>query len=100
MLSANYAKQKKLTVGDTITLKNTKFKVVGIVSAPLAGSSSDIYVKLSQLQSLAGLKNKINKIYVRAASQSDVSSVSSEIKSAVPNATVTTNSSLASQVGG
>lgn len=100
VLSANYAKQKKLTVGDTITLKDTKFKVVGIVSAPLAGSSSDIYVKLSQLQSIADLKNKINKIYVRADSQAVVASVSKEIKSAVPSATVTTNSSLASQVGG
>jgi ABC-type antimicrobial peptide transport system permease subunit len=100
VLSANYAKQKSLAVGDSITLKDTKFKVVGIVSAPLAGSSSDIYVKLSQLQSIADLKNKINKIYVRADSQAAVASVSKEIKSAIQNAIVTTNSSLASQVGG
>jgi ABC-type antimicrobial peptide transport system permease subunit len=100
LLTSTYAKQKSLTVGDTITLKDDKFKVVGIVSAPLAGSSSDIYVKLSQLQSLADMKNKVNKIYVRATDQAVVASVSKEIKSSVTNATVTTNASLASQVSG
>jgi ABC-type antimicrobial peptide transport system permease subunit len=100
LLTSTYAKQKSLTVGETITLKDEKFKVVGIVSAPLAGSSSDIYVKLSQLQTLADLKNKVNKIYVRATDQAAVASVSKEIKSSVTNATVTTNASLASQVSG
>jgi ABC-type antimicrobial peptide transport system permease subunit len=100
LLTSTYAKSKSLTVGDTITLKDTKFKVVGIVSSPLAGASSDIYVKLSQLQSLADLKNKVNKIYVRADSQAAVAGVSKEIKSSVTNATVTTNASLATQVGG
>lgn len=100
VLSATYAKQKSLTVGDTVTLKDTKFKVVGIVSAPLAGQSSDIYVKLGQLQTLADLKGKINKIYVRADSQAAVSSVSKEVKNTIPSATVTTNSSLASEVSG
>jgi ABC-type antimicrobial peptide transport system permease subunit len=100
LLTSTYAKTKSLTVGETITLKDTKFKVVGIVSAPLAGSSSDIYVKLGQLQTLADLKNKVNKIYVRATDQAAVASVSKEIKSSVTNATVTTNASLASQVSG
>lgn len=100
LLTSTYAKTKSLTVGETITLKDEKFKVVGIVSAPLAGSSSDIYVKLDQLQSLADLKNKVNKIYVRATDQAAVASVSKEIKSEVSNATVTTNASLAGQVSG
>jgi ABC-type antimicrobial peptide transport system permease subunit len=100
LLTSTYAKTKSLTVGDTIKLKDEKFKVVGIVSAPLAGSSSDIYVKLDQLQSLADMKNKVNKIYVRATDQAAVASVSKEIKSEVSNATVTTNASLAGQVSG
>lgn len=100
VLSANYAKDKSLSIGETITLKDTKFKIVGIVSTPLAGSSSDIYVKLDQLQKVAGLEGKVNKIYVRADSQAAVSSVSNEIKSTVSSATVTTNSSLAGQVSG
>lgn len=100
LLTSTYAKQKSLTVGESITLKGEKFKVVGIVSAPLAGSSSDIYVKLSQLQSIADMKNKVNKIYVRATDQAAVAPVSKEIKSEVSNATVTTNASLAGQVSG
>ncbi|MFT4049476.1 MAG: ABC transporter permease [Solirubrobacterales bacterium] len=100
VISSTYAKNKSLAVGDTITLKDTKFTVIGIVSAPLAGSGSDIYVKLDQLQALADLKGKINKIYVRADSQSAVTAVSKEIKSTITNASVTTNSSLASQVSG
>ncbi|MBJ7353236.1 MAG: FtsX-like permease family protein [Thermoleophilaceae bacterium] len=100
LLTSTYAKSKSLTVGETITLKDTKFKIVGIVSAPLAGSSSDIYVKLDQLQSIADLKNKVNKIYVRATDQAAVAAVSKEIKSSVSNATVTTNASLAGQVSG
>ena len=100
LLTSTYAKSKSLTVGETITLKDDKFKVVGIVSAPLAGSSSDIYVKLDQLQSLADLENKVNKIYVRATDQAAVATVSKEIKSEVSDATVTTNASLAGQVSG
>ncbi|MBJ7459674.1 MAG: FtsX-like permease family protein [Thermoleophilaceae bacterium] len=100
LLTSTYARTRSLTVGETITLKDEKFKIVGIVSSPLAGSSSDIYVKLGQLQVLADMKNKVNKIYVRAADQAAVASVSKDIKSTVTNATVTTNASLAGQVSG
>lgn len=100
LLTSTYAKTKSLTVGETITLKGERFKVVGIVSSPLAGSSSDIYVKLDQLQAISDMKNKVNKIYVRATDQAAVASVSKEIKAGVTNATVTTNASLAGQVSG
>lgn len=100
VLSASYAKDKSLTVGDGVTLKDTKFEVVGIVSNPIAGQSSDIYVKLAQLQKIADMEGKVNKIYVRADSQAAVTQVSNEIKNTVTSATVTTDSSLASQVSG
>lgn len=100
LLTATYAKNKDLTVGDTVKLKDTSFEVVGIVSSPLAGSSSDIYVKLDQLQKVADMEGEVNKIYVRATDQAAVNTVSAEIKDTVKNATVTTNSSLAGQVSG
>lgn len=100
VVSSTYAKNKSLGVGETVKVKNDTFKIVGIVSAPLAGSSSDIYVKLDQLQEATGLENKINKVFVRADSQSAVSSVSKEIEDTISGSTVTTNSSLASQVSG
>jgi putative ABC transport system permease protein len=100
LVSSSYAKSESLTVSESVKIKDTKFKIVGIVSSPLAGSSSDIYVKLDQLQTAADLKNKINRIYVRAESQDQVEAVSKEITSTISGATVTTNSSLASQVSG
>lgn len=101
VISSSYAKSNDLAVGDSVKVKNTSFEVVGIVSAPLAGSSSDVYVKLAQLQSIAGMEGKITTVYARAASQDAVSAVSSAVKSALGgNTTVTTNSSLADQVSG
>jgi putative ABC transport system permease protein len=100
VISSTYAKSKKLAVGDTVKLKTTSFKIVGVVSTPLTGNSSDVYVKLAQLQKIADLEGKVNTVYVRAATQDDVTAVSKEVKTTIAGATVTTNSSLASQVGG
>ncbi|MGB0889767.1 MAG: ABC transporter permease, partial [Solirubrobacterales bacterium] len=71
-----------------------------IVSNPLAGNSSDIYVQLGQLQDLADLEDKVNTVYVRATSQEAVDAVSSEIEGTIDGATITTNASLAGQVSG
>jgi ABC-type antimicrobial peptide transport system permease subunit len=100
VISSSYAKNKSLAVGKTLKIKDDSFKIVGIVSAPLAGQSSDVYVKLGQLQAATGLTNKLNKIYVRADSQSAVDSVSTAIKKSIAGSTVTTNAGLASQVSG
>ncbi|MEA2274848.1 MAG: hypothetical protein QOI98_3556, partial [Solirubrobacteraceae bacterium] len=45
VLSAAYARRKSLGVGDKVTIKDTRFKVVGIAKTPLGGQPSDIYVK-------------------------------------------------------
>ena len=44
ILSSSYANTNKISVGDTITLDNHDFTVVGIASSPLGGTASDIYV--------------------------------------------------------
>lgn len=100
VLSSSYAKNKSLTLGESVKIKGEAFKIVGIVSAPLAGASSDFYVKLDQLQAATGLSNKINKIFVRADSQAAVKTVSQEVEKTFAGASVTTNASLASQVSG
>ena len=81
VITSGYAKTNNLELGDAVTLKDDKFKVVGIVSDPLAGASSDVYVKLDQLQDVADMKDEVNTIYVRATSQEAVATVSTEIKS-------------------
>jgi len=104
MVDKNYAKQQKLTVGSTIQVgnsagKNTSFTVIGMVSTP-SGSGSDVYIPLAEAQALAGMSGKVNTIYVAAANSTQIASVQKEIKALLPKATVTTASSLASEVTG
>jgi putative ABC transport system permease protein len=98
MVNANYASQKKLKVGSTISVAKTSFKVIGIASA--GSSASDVFIPLARAQQLASLSGKVNTIYVSANSASNIAAVAKEIKGLLPAATVTTSSSLASEVTG
>ena len=100
VVDANYATQKNLAVGSTVTVAKTKFKVIGIVSVPQGGSPPNVYIPLARAQSLAGMSGKVNTIYVSATSAANIGGVSREISSLLPKATVTTSSSLASEVTG
>ena len=100
ILSVSYAKRKNLGVGDRVKLKGDSYKVVGIANPPLGGSSSDVYVKLDQLQKASDRENRVNTVYVRATDTGAVGSVSKEIKTTLDGATVTTTKDLADRVGG
>jgi putative ABC transport system permease protein len=105
VVDSGYAKANSLKVGSTITIKGTKFNVIGIVTQPQGGSPPDVYIPLERAQALGSspggsLKNEVNTIYVSAASASDISAVQQEIKKLLPGTTVTTASSLASEVTG
>ncbi len=84
VLDSDYATQNKLTVGSTITIAKTSFKVIGIVSEPSGQNNSDAYIPLARAQALASMTNDVNTIYVSATSAANVGSVSSEISKAVP----------------
>ena len=82
MVDASYATQHKLKAGSTIAIGNSKgtstnFKVIGIVSEPAGNNPSDVYIPLAVAQNLAGLKNKVNTIYVAASSAAAIGSVQS-----------------------
>jgi ABC-type antimicrobial peptide transport system permease subunit len=100
VVEAGYAKGANLKTGSTVTVAGKKFKVIGIVSVPQGGTSTSVYIPLARAQALAGMKGEVNTIYVAATSASYVSSVSKEISALLPKATVTTSSSLASEVTG
>jgi ABC-type antimicrobial peptide transport system permease subunit len=100
LVDANYARQNKLSVGSDVTVGGTKFKVIGTVAEPQGGTTTDVYIPLARAQSLAGMKNQVNTIYVAAASAADISAVQQSISARLPSATVTTSSDLASQVTG
>jgi putative ABC transport system permease protein len=104
-VDSGYATANSLKVGSTITISKTKFTVIGIVTQPQSGSPPDVYIPLERAQALGtsaggSLKNKVNTIYVSAASAADIPAVQQEIKKLLPSATVTTASSLANEVTG
>jgi putative ABC transport system permease protein len=105
VIDSGYATSEKLNVGSTVTIANTKFSVVGILAQPQGGNPTQIYIPIRDAQALTlsdgtSLRNKVNTIYVTAASAADVSAVRSQIQRLLPRVTVTTASNLANQVTG
>ena len=100
LVDANYAKSSKISVGATVTIAKTSFKVVGVVSVPASATSFDFYIPLGRAQALAGMKNEVNTIYVAADSAANITTVSKSISTALPKSTVENSSDLASQLTG
>jgi putative ABC transport system permease protein len=107
VVDANYATANKLTVGSTVTVAKTKFKIIGIVTQPQASSPPAVYIPLARAQALAtnpatgkSMKGEVNTVYVTAASAADIGAVQNEIEHLLPQATVTSSSDLASEITG
>jgi putative ABC transport system permease protein len=108
LADSGYAAGSNLSVGSDISIGNVDFTVIGLVTQP-GSSPPDVYIPLKRAQALAtagkdgnggSLTNKVNLIYVTAASAADIPAVQSEISRQVPHDTVTAAASLASQVSG
>ncbi|MFH8338707.1 ABC transporter permease [Streptomyces sp. AM6-12] len=95
-----YAKEKKYKVGSTVTIKGTTYKVIGIATADSGDSAANLYIPLEQAQTLAGEKDKVTTIYVRATDSQKIDAVKSTIQKNVSGTTVTTSSDLAKTVSG
>ncbi|MEV6945296.1 ABC transporter permease [Streptomyces sp. NPDC051172] len=95
-----YAKEKKYKVGSTVTIKSVKFTVIGIATADSGDAAANLYIPLQQAQALAGEKNKITTVYVKATDSQQIDSVKSAIQKNVSGTTVTTSTDLAKTVSG
>jgi len=100
ILEEGYAQRKELTVGSTLAINGTSFKVVGLAQPPLGGMVFDVYLPLSDLQQLSGRPGRINIIMTRATQASEVERVSREVTAAFPEARVASAKTLAGQVTG
>ncbi len=100
VVDSSYARQQGLKTGSSLTIAGKKFKVIGIVSMPQGASTPDVFIPLARAQALSGMTGEVSTIYVAAGSASDISTVAAEISALLPKATVTTSSSLASEVTG
>ncbi|MGD1035148.1 MAG: FtsX-like permease family protein, partial [Candidatus Dormibacteria bacterium] len=99
LVSSSYASQNSLKAGSTVTIAGTGFTVVGLVTVTET-DGADVYIPLSEAQSLSTDTGDVNTIYVTATDSAAISTVQSEIEKLIPSATVTTASDLASNVSG
>ncbi|MFF0090805.1 ABC transporter permease [Streptomyces canus] len=100
VVDSAYAKEKKLKVGSTVTIKSVKFKVVGIATADSGDAAANVYIPLTQAQTLSDSKNKVTTIYVKATDSQKIDSVKSTIQKNISGTTVTTSADLADTVSG
>ncbi|MCP3818997.1 ABC transporter permease [Streptomyces sp. A3M-1-3] len=100
VVDSAYAKEKDLKVGSTVTVKGTKLKVIGIATADSGDAAANLYIPLGQAQTLAGAKDKVTTVYVKAAGSQRIESVKSAIQKNISGTTVTTSADLADTVSG
>ncbi|TFD54528.1 FtsX-like permease family protein [Cryobacterium frigoriphilum] len=102
VLDSSYATTASLAVGDTVTIADTDFEIVGLVTATTAdaATASNVYIPLDVAQTLSGLTDQVSDIYVQADSSTAIDQVQTDIETALPDSTVNTQSDLASSVSG
>jgi putative ABC transport system permease protein len=107
IVDADYARAGNLKVGSNVTVAKRSFKVIGVVSQSEASSPPQVYIPLAVAQKLgtigpggSSLKGYVDATYVTTENTGDIPAVQREIKALLPGATVTTASSLASEING
>ncbi len=96
----SYAKEKKLALGDTVTVKSVKYKVIGIATPDSGDAAANLYIPLKQAQTLSDSKDKVTTIYVQASDSQQIDAVKSTIQKNISGTTVTTSADLADTVSG
>lgn len=102
VLDATYAATADLAVGDTMDVGGEEFEVVGIVESTSddADTASNAYIPLDVAQELSGAGDVISTVYVQAETSEDISAVQTALQEELPEATVSSQSDLASTVSG
>ncbi|MFC9292363.1 ABC transporter permease, partial [Streptomyces sp. NPDC057052] len=100
VVDSAYAKEKKLKAGSKLTVKSVEFTVIGIATADSGDSAANVYIPLTQAQTIADAKDKVTTIYVQATDSQKIDSVKSAIRKNVSGTTVTTSADLADTVSG
>ncbi|MDI9889636.1 ABC transporter permease [Microbacterium sp. IEGM 1404] len=102
LVDATYATTNSLTVGGTIDVGGTTMEIVGIVASASAeaDTAANVYLPLDVAQSLAGVGAVVSTVYVQADSADAIDTVQAEVTAALPDATVSSQSELASTVSG
>ncbi|MFE4495680.1 ABC transporter permease [Streptomyces niveus] len=100
VVDSAYAKEKKYKVGSDVTIKGTKFEIVGIATADSGDASANLYIPLKRAQTLSDSKDKVTTVYVKADDSQQIAAVKSAVQKNIPGTTVTTSADLADRVSG
>jgi putative ABC transport system permease protein len=106
VVDLGYATANGLSVGSSLKVAGTTFKVIGIIGQSQAAGSADVYIPLGAAQSLARtpdgkpFADHVNVIYATADDASHVAGVQREVSRLLPTATVTSAEDTASAVTG
>ncbi|MCW3491832.1 ABC transporter permease [Microbacterium sp. SSM24] len=102
VLDATYASTAEVAVGDTIDVGGEEFEVVGIVASASsdADTAANVYLPLDVAQTLSGTGDVVSTVYVQAESSDAIAAVQTGLEEALPDATVSSQSDLASTVSG
>lgn len=102
VVDATYASTNSLSVGGSIEVGGTAMQIVGIVASASADAdtAANVYLPLDVAQTLAGVGDVVSTVYVQATAADAIDTVQNEVSAAVPDATVSSQSDLASTVSG
>jgi putative ABC transport system permease protein len=89
-------------LASAIDVAGSDVEVVGILgsTSDSADTAANVYLPLSTAQTLAGVDDVISTVYVQADSADSIDAVQSALADELPDATVTSQSELASTVSG
>ena len=102
VVDATYAASNSLSVGGTIDVAGTAMQIVGLVASASADAdtAANVYLPLDVAQAFSGAGDVVSTVYVQATSADAIGTVQSEVQAALPDATVSSQSELASTVSG
>lgn len=102
LVDSTYATSEDIAVGDTIDVAGSDVEVVGILTSTsgAADTAANVYLPLDTAQSLAGVEDVVSTVYVQADSAASIDAVQAALADELPDATVSSQSDLASTVSG
>ncbi|WP_341954696.1 FtsX-like permease family protein [Microbacterium sp. LWH13-1.2] len=102
LVDSTYATTNEIAVGDTIDVAGSDVEVVGVVASTSdsADTAANVYLPLDTAQQLSGAGDVISTVYVQAESASSIDTVQGALADELPDATITSQSELASTVSG
>ncbi|WP_194763552.1 ABC transporter permease [Microbacterium sp. UFMG61] len=102
LVDATYASTAEIAVGDMIDVAGSDVEVVGIVASTSdsADTAANVYLPLDTAQELSGAGDVISTVYVQAESAASIDAVQTALADELPDATITSQSELATTVSG